>query len=278
MEIWLAWFGETHLGTDVKSVAEAAEEMGYAGVAVSDHVALPKAQQSLHPTMHIPYDPLLPYPEPITTTATMAAVTQNLRFMTYAYVMGMREPFSVAKHAGALSDLSGGRFSLGITPGWQREEIALLGLDPKTRGARFVESLEVIDGLWRNDLFTYKGKHYDFVDVGISPRPEKAPHIFIGGHSKLSIERAARYQGWIGMNHSIEELKGMLSDLDELSQGKAKKYVIASEELSDSYLMDLENLGIHGLVVMAWAPMNPSPDPVELRIAAMSSLSTRWIA
>ena len=79
------------------------------------------------------------------------------------------------------------------------------------------------------------------------------------------------------MNHSIEELKGMLSDLDELSQGKAKKYVIASEELSDSYLMDLENLGIHGLVVMAWAPMNPSPDPVELRIAAMSSLSSRSV-
>ena len=49
MEFWLAWFGENHRSTDVKSLAQAAEELGYFGVALSDHVALPKLQQSLHP-------------------------------------------------------------------------------------------------------------------------------------------------------------------------------------------------------------------------------------
>ena len=120
MEIWLAWFsGEGHRGKDVQAIARAAEELGYAGVALSDHVALPKAQTTVHPMQKIPYDPLMANPEPITTTAAMATATETLRFMTYAYVMGMREPFSVAKQAGALSDLSEGRFSLGITPGWQ---------------------------------------------------------------------------------------------------------------------------------------------------------------
>ena len=277
MKFWLAWFGERHLGLEVKAIARAAEELGYEGVALSDHVALPKVQKSLHPIQKIPYDPLLNYAEPITTTATMAAVTERIRFMTYAYVMGMREPFSVAKHAAALSDLSGGRFALGITPGWQKEEIALLGQDPKTRGGRFVESLEVIDGLWRNDLFSYQGKYYDFTDVGISPRPEIVPDILIGGHSSASIARAAQYKGWIGMNHSVEELKKMLGDLDELSSGKAQKYVIVAEALSDGYLAALDALGVDGLVIMPWLSMDPNPDPVEIRIEAMAKLADRWI-
>jgi len=277
MEIWLAWFGENHRGGDVKALARAAEELGYSGVALSDHVALPKAQQSLHPIQRIPYDPLLPYAEPITTAATMAAVTEELRFMTYAYVMGMREPFSVAKQAGALADLTEGRFSLGITPGWQREEIAILGHDPATRGSRFLEALEIIEGLWRNDLFSYRGHHYAFEDVGISPRPSVPPDILIGGHSKRSIERAARYQGWIGMNHPVEQLRTMLAELDELSNGRASKYVIAGQELSDGYMADLEALGVRGLVVMPWAPMNPDPEPVDARIEVMTSLARRWI-
>ncbi|MEE3327884.1 MAG: TIGR03619 family F420-dependent LLM class oxidoreductase [Myxococcota bacterium] len=278
MKFWLGWFGEGNLGSEAKVLARTAEELGYEGVALSDHVAMPRDQKSLHPIQKIPYDPLRPYPEPITTTATMAAVTERLRFMTYAYVMGMREPFSVAKHAAALSDLSGGRFGLGITPGWLREEIALLGHDPKSRGGRFGESLEVMDGLWRNDLFSYHGQHYDFTDVGISPRPEIPPDILIGGHSSLSIERAARYTGWIGMNHPIEMLKGMLSDLDLRSEGKAKKYVIAAEALSDRYLMELEAMGVDGLVVMPWSPVSEEPEPLELRVAAMTQLAEQWIA
>lgn len=277
MEFWLAWFGEGNRGSEVKAVARAAEEWGYRGVAVSDHVALPLEQKSLHPIQKTPYDPLRNYPEPMTTLATMAAVTEELRFMTYAYVMGMREPFSVAKHAAALSDLSGGRFALGITPGWQREEIALLGHDPKTRGGRFGESLDVINGLWRNDLFSYHGKHYDFTDVGLSPRPESSPDILIGGNSPLSIERAARYEGWIGMNHPIEMLKEMLTDLDDRSEGRARKYVIAAQALSEGYLLDLESLGVDGLVVMPWSPVSETPEPLELKLETMQRVAEQWI-
>ncbi|MDG2336353.1 MAG: TIGR03619 family F420-dependent LLM class oxidoreductase [Myxococcota bacterium] len=277
MDFWLAWFAETNRGEEVKAIAVAAEELGYAGVAVSDHVALPRAQESLHPTRGIPYDPLNNYPEPITTLATMAAVTERLRFITYAYVMGMRDPFSVAKQAAALADLSGGRFSLGITPGWLREEIALLGHDPRTRGGRFEEALEVMHGLWREDLLSYQGKFYDFEQVGISPRPEVPPDILVGGHSRISIERAARHNGWIGMNHSLEFLREKLGELDSLSSGSARKLVIPNEELSDAYLDTLSALGVEGIVVMAWNPEQREREPLDSRISAMSALARRWI-
>ena len=89
MEYWLAWFHETNNGNEVKAIAREAQELGYTGVALSDHVALPKEQESRHPMRGIPYDPEIPNIEPITTTAVMSAVTETLRFMTYAYVMGM---------------------------------------------------------------------------------------------------------------------------------------------------------------------------------------------
>ena len=278
MEIWLAWFsGEGQCGPDVKAIAEAAEELGYAGVALSDHVALPKRQTALHPIQKIAYDPHIPNPEPISVTATMAAVTRRLRFMTYAYVMGMREPFSVAKQAGALSDLSQGRFALGITPGWQVDEIALLGHDPKTRGKRFGEALEVIQGLWKNDLFSYAGSHYQFQDVGLSPRPVAPPDILVGGHSPASIRRAAKHSGWIGMNHSVEELTPMLDTLEQLSNGKARKYVIPAVELSDALLKQFDELGVTGIVVMPWPPMQPDFGPATAKIKAMTTLAQRWI-
>jgi probable F420-dependent oxidoreductase len=278
MEYWLAWFHETNRGTEVRAIAQAAEEYGFTGVALSDHVALPKIQQARHPLLGIPYDPAIPNIEPMTTVATMAAVTEKLRFMTYAYVMGMRDPFTVAKQAAALADLSDGRFMLGITPGWNSDEIALLGHDPTTRGRRFAESLDIIKGLWNTDLFSYQGKHYNFQDVGIAPRPEFPPPIFIGGNSPIAIRRAASNAGWIGMNHSVEELKPLLGTLDELSCGKAIKYVIAAAELSDNYLRQLEELGIRGVVVMPWPMMEPASVALDAKLASMKEIARRWLA
>lgn len=277
MEFWLAWFHETNDGTEVKTLAKAAERMGFTGVALSDHVALPKRQRCRHPMLGIPYDPAIPNIEPITTAATMAAVTERLRLMTYAYVMGMRDPFSVAKHAAALSDLSDNRFSLGMTPGWNTDEITLLGHDPASRGKRFLESIEVIQGLWHNDLFSYRGTHYQFEDVGIAPRPKIAPKIYIGGNSALAIKRAAANAGWIGMNHPTEQLKPLLQELDELSNSKAEKYVVAAEELSDTYLGRLQDLGITGVVLMPWSMMVPASEPLEEKLRAMDDVAKRWI-
>ena len=276
MEYWLAWFHETNKGAEVREIARAAEDLGFAGVALSDHVALPKEQVSRHPMLGIPYDPLTPNIEPITVAATMAAVTEKLRFMSYAYVMGMRDPFTVAKQVGALSDLSGNRFALGMTPGWNADEIALLGHDPATRGKRFEESIDVMRGLWNNDLFSYQGAHYQFEDVGLAPRPEQAPRIYVGGNSAIAIRRAAANDGWIGMNHPLDELATMLGQLDDMSNGRAAKYVVATQELSDPYLDKLQQLGINGVVLMPWPVMEPAAVPLEAKLAAMAQTARFW--
>lgn len=276
MEYWLAWFHETNKGEDVSAIAQEAEALGYTGVALSDHVALPKQQESRHPMLGIPYDPEMPNIEPITTAAVMSAVTRELRFITYSYVMGMRDPFTVAKQAAALADLSDGRFALGLTPGWNTDEISLLGHDPTTRGKRFTESIEVIKGLWSNNLFSFAGQHYQFKDVGLAPRPAVTPEIYIGGNSPIAIKRAAANAGWIGMNHPREELRELLGTLDEFSGGQARSYIIATEALSDHYLEELETLGICGVVLMPWVNEAPPEGGLDIKLEAMRRTASFW--
>jgi len=67
MEFWIGWFHERSRGEDVGVVAQILEETGFTGVALSDHIAMPKEQASLHPIMKTGFDPLVPYVEPFTT-------------------------------------------------------------------------------------------------------------------------------------------------------------------------------------------------------------------
>ncbi len=221
MEFWIGWFHEQTDGDDVKAIATTAEELGFAGVALSDHIALPKHQLARHPETGIAYDPRVPNVDPFTVAATMGAVTTRLRSMTYALVAGMRDPFSIARQSASLAGLTGNRFALGTTPGWLTDEIALLGHDPKTRGKRFDEALQVISGLWQNDLFSFAGEHYNFTEVAVCPRPATAPLLLIGGNSPKSYRRAKNYDGWIGMTMTVDAVAAVAETVR--SEDKNKK-------------------------------------------------------
>jgi hypothetical protein len=79
------------------------------------------------------------------------------------------------------------------------------------------------------------------------------------------------------MNHPLDELTDMLGTLDELANGQARKYVIPAGELSDELLTHFEGLGIDGIVVMPWPPMQPDFGPAGAKIDAMAAFAKRWI-
>ena len=69
MEFWIGWFHEHSLGRDVAEIARVIEATGFKGVGLSDHIAIPKAHESLHPVIQTGLDPLVPNVEPFTTAA-----------------------------------------------------------------------------------------------------------------------------------------------------------------------------------------------------------------
>src|SRR5687768_12997369 len=103
---------------ELLELARVADECGYEGVLVADHVALPTSFDSVHPSGATPFAPSTPFPDAIVSIAAMAAVTERLKFMSYVYVLPMREPLSVAKQVGTLAALFPGRIVFGVGAGW----------------------------------------------------------------------------------------------------------------------------------------------------------------
>jgi len=278
------WLCVMHEDTSqLVEVARAAEEVGYHGIAVADHVAVPHDHASAHPGGESTFTTTTPFPDPFTSIAAMAVATTRLRFLPYVLVLPMRDPFTVAKQAATVSILSGNRFALGVGAGWLREEIALLGHDPRTRGSRLDEMLAVMRAFWDDGVVEWHGRHFDFGPTSMYPRPEAHIPVWVGGRSDVALRRAARHDGWLGMNYAVEEIPGLLARLQEQRRqvldergGDAgpvsfETLVIPQAPPSRALYEDLEAWGVTSTVVVAWPPGDPAFASLASKRAAMEA-------
>jgi probable F420-dependent oxidoreductase len=193
-----AFFPTRDIGTDhakIRDWAQAAEDLGYAGIEVADHVFGATARGGWTPL----YNESDPFHETFVTLGFLAAVTKTIRLSSGVLVLPQRQTGVVAKQAAEADILSGGRLRLGIGTGWNFIEYQALGMDWKTRGARQAEQVEVLRRLWTQDLVTFRGRFHDLKEVSITPAPIQRPiPIWFGGSSDAAMERAARLgDGWM---------------------------------------------------------------------------------
>jgi probable F420-dependent oxidoreductase len=284
MQFWLPVVGVAI--DQVLEVARCAERRGYAGVTLADHVIVPVEYRSRHPSGDTPFDHRAEFPDPLTTIAAMAAVTTRLRFLTYVYVATMREPFSLAKQAGTVAQLSQGRFALGIGAGWLLEEIELLGFDAHSRGRRMDEMIEVMRRFWREGVVEFHGEFYDFAPVGMFPQPRREAPIWIGGKSTAALRRAARNDGWVGMNYDLDEIPGLLDQLrNERTRADAEArartpfetLVTANAAPGAELYAHLESMGVTSTVALAWPFGDPAYSPLERKLDAIEAFADRYL-
>lgn len=190
-------------------IARAAEEAGFHGIMVSDHLFFPGKLESRYPYSEDGrpgFDGTTPFPEPWTTISAMAAVTERLRFGTMVYILPLRHPLAVAKALGTVACLSGGRVDLGAGVGWIREEFDTLGVPFEKRGGRMNEMIPLLRRLWSGEMLEHHGEHFDLGPLQMSPAPDRPVPILVGGVSGIALRRAARLaDGWIGTGQSPEE-------------------------------------------------------------------------
>jgi len=201
-------------------IARAAEEAGFEGVLLSDHLFFPGRIESRYPYSEDgkpAFDGATPFPEPWTTIAAMAAVTTRLRFATMVYILPLRHPLEVAKAVGTAALLSGGRVALGVGAGWIREEFDVLGVDFATRGARMDEMIDVMRKAWTGAMVEHRGRFFEFAPLQMSPAPPSPPPIWVGGLSPAALRRAAtRGDGWMGTGQTPEEAVRIVGELRRL--------------------------------------------------------------
>jgi alkanesulfonate monooxygenase SsuD/methylene tetrahydromethanopterin reductase-like flavin-dependent oxidoreductase (luciferase family) len=81
--------------------------------------------------------------------------------------------------------LSGGRFVLGIGPGWDQHEFETLGMKLSERGRRTDEIIAALRRLLTERDVTFEGRYYRFQHVTIEPLLPRVPELWVGGGSKI---------------------------------------------------------------------------------------------
>jgi probable F420-dependent oxidoreductase len=218
----------------VAELAVTAERTGWKGFAFTEHPA-PSAKW-LATGGHQSLDPIV-------ALAHVAAVTTELKLLTYLAVLPYRNPLSLAKSAATLDRLSNGRFILGVGTGYLKAEYFALGVDFEERNELFDEALDVMPMHWSGEPFDYAGKHFNARGIIGRPRSLQQPiPIWIGGNAKLTLRRVAEQaQGWMPLTGpagmfstvrspevtSVDDIAEKLAALKELAGDRFEQLDIA---------------------------------------------------
>ncbi|WP_328443663.1 LLM class flavin-dependent oxidoreductase [Amycolatopsis sp. NBC_00438] len=198
--------------------------------------------------------PLLPW---------LAAKTSKVRIGMSIIDTPYRSPGVLAAELATIDHLSGGRLNVAVGSGWMPEEFAAASaahIFPK-RHKHVRETIEIMQGIWTNEVFEYHGEFADFEPAGFGAKPVQKPHppIFFSGlkDPKRSASRIAKYNlsGWIGIQDSPEDIRRWRTEiqreLDELDTKRSVDdleiasmiwFVITDEDVDQSPLGKGTNL------------------------------------
>lgn len=213
------WHGNTVTASDVLDWARLIDDAGFQAIAVHDK------------PNHDTWDPLA-------TLAAVAAVTSNVRLVTAALLLPLRDEALVAKQAAVIDQVSGGRLDLGVAVGARADDFELFGRPLAGRGRRFERQLERLLELWAAALETRE------TGAAMGPAPAQHPHprLLVGGYADAAIERAVRLgDGYIFGAPGVAKIEARIPAIRAAARSagidvfpvEALAYVLPSESADD---------------------------------------------
>lgn len=120
--------------------------------------------------------------------------------MSWITPIPRRQPWQLAKDLATLDRLSDGRVTLGVGLGTPSDYTRFgQSWEPKQLGRKYDEALDIIDGLWSGEPFSYRGEFFSIDHAVLRPTPVQAPRIpiIVGGlwPNKKPFHRGARWDG-----------------------------------------------------------------------------------
>jgi alkanesulfonate monooxygenase SsuD/methylene tetrahydromethanopterin reductase-like flavin-dependent oxidoreductase (luciferase family) len=147
------------------------------------------------------------WPSPLMALAGIATRTSRILLGTDIAVLPFYHPVRAAEDIVMLDVMSGGRVIFGAAIGYRPPEFELYGVGIDDRGARYVEMLQIMRALWREERVEFSGRFFQ-VAGGIEPKPNQPIPIWLGGWGPLSLKRAAELaEAWVpGPTANLEKL------------------------------------------------------------------------
>ncbi|MDX6729265.1 MAG: hypothetical protein QOK49_4070 [Baekduia sp.] len=202
MDAGVAYF-PTHDAVAPGELAALLEERGHRWLMFAEHTHIPASRES--PWGGLEGAPPLPRKyahtyDPFIACAMSLAATRALRVGTGIALVTQRDPIITAKEVASLDHLSGGRFDFGVGAGWNREEMANHGTDPRTRMRLMRERVLAMKAIWTQPEASFHGDFVNFERIWLDPKPLQHPHppVLVGGNGATVLDRVLEYgDGWL---------------------------------------------------------------------------------
>ena len=203
-----------------REAADAAERLGFHGIYVNDHVALPRDDAPLYGNAFL---------DPFVALGFLAAVTGRVRLGTTIIVIPYRNPLVQAKMIAGLDVLSKGRITLGVGSGHVPGESEALGVPYAERGAMTDEYLKVMRALWSADEVSFHGRWFDFERICPLTRPLQSPlPVWVGGRGRRVLGRVVELgEGWHPTRMAPEEIGAEIGRLRALAEAAGRSEPIS---------------------------------------------------
>ena len=160
-------------GTRLVEWAQHAEERGFASLATIDRLVYPS------------HDSLM-------GLAAAAGATSRIELHTNILLAPVYPAVHLARAAASLEQLSGGRFSLGVSVGGREDDYDATGVDYTRRGRILDEQLALMHRAWRGEPVAGGDQ-----PVGPTPVRDQRVPVMVGGTSDAAIRRLTTYgAGW----------------------------------------------------------------------------------
>lgn len=253
----------THEVDQFVDIAIAAEELGFYGVSVPDHLAYPTNIETPYPYTEdgkVWWPNTVPWPDPLISLTAMGMATNELRLATNIYLAAMRDPFTVSRATTAAAIFTDNRVALGVAAGWIREEYALVGVALEDRGRVLDEVIACVRSLNTGQAVSHQGEFFNYEEVVMRPAPTKPIPVWVGGASKPALRRAANNDGWLGVPLSMQENAAVVSGLFEQrkSNGRYEQTFDAllsfTEPMHSDFEASLDSRGNYHTTVLPWTP------------------------
>lgn len=194
MDVGVAMF-PTHDAIGPAELARLAEDHGYESLFFPEHSHIPASRATPYDGGgELPRKYLHTYDLFVALTAA-AVVTTKIRVGSGVCLVVERDPIHTAKAVASVDHLSGGRVEFGVGAGWNREEMANHGTDPRVRMAIMRERIEAMKAIWADDEASYSGEHVNFDRIWSWPKPAQRPHppVLVGGGGPHVLDRVLAF-------------------------------------------------------------------------------------